>query len=274
MASPEAPAIDQGAARAAVAEAAARFSTLLRSARQPGVVTLGKWDLTDVAVHVSHSLDAVTAVAQGGGAMVDDLWRLGALSEMLVTGESTRGLGEIADRIDASAARFLAVMAASPPSDLRTWIIEGIEFPMATLTCHVLNELVVHGYDVARAQGAAWVIERDHAALVLCGFLFPVLGVLGRSVVDQQAATGRQIAFDIKVRGAGRAYFLFDDGDLSVTSSPPPRVDCHLSVDPVAFLLVAWGRIDQWPAIGRGKLVAWGRKPWLGLQLRSLLRNP
>ena len=41
-----------------------------------------------------------------------------------------------------------------------------------------------------------------------------------------------------------------------------------------AFLLVAWGRISQWGAIPKGQLLAWGRKPWLGVQLRSWLRNP
>jgi len=37
---------------------------------------------------------------------------------------------------------------------------------------------------------------------------------------------------------------------------------------------VSWGRVSQWPAIGRGQLLAWGRRPWLGLKLRALLRNP
>jgi hypothetical protein len=66
----------------------------------------------------------------------------------------------------------------------------------------------------------------------------------------------------------------FDDGDLTVEPEPSGRVDCHLSADPVAFMLVGWGRIGQGPAILKGQLLAWGRKPWLGLKLRSLLRNP
>ena len=67
----------------------------------------------------------------------------------------------------------------------------------------------------------------------------------------------------------------FHDGDLVVTPGPPTgRVDCHLLVDPVAFLLVTWARISQWDAIPKGKLLAWGRKPWMGLKLRSLVKNP
>lgn len=274
MAIAQSPSIDSKAAQQAVAVVAAQFTAQLRSVTRPDVVALGKWSVTELAAHVSHAIDGVTAVAQGGGALIGDLASLSTLTEMLVEGESTRELGELASRMDASVAQFLAVMAANPPEDRRVWIVEGIELPLSTITCHVLNELVVHGYDIARAIGVAWPIDRSHAAMIVSGFLFPVLGQLGRAVVDQGAAAGKHICFDVRLRGGGRAWLVFDDGDLSVFTSPPGPADCHLSVDPVAFLLVSWGRIDQWPAIGQGKMLSWGRKPWLGLQLRSLLLNP
>jgi hypothetical protein len=44
-------------------------------------------------------------------------------------------------------------------------------------------------------------------------------------------------------------------------------VDCHTSADAAALLLVAWGRQSQSEAIARGKLLAWGRKPWLGVEV-------
>jgi hypothetical protein len=69
-------------------------------------------------------------------------------------------------------------------------------------------------------------------------------------------------------------FLRFDDGELSIDATSPRRPDCHLSVDPGAFLLVAWGRLEQAPAIARGQLLAWGRRPWLGLKLRQLLRHP
>ncbi|MDQ4097976.1 MAG: SCP2 sterol-binding domain-containing protein, partial [Actinomycetota bacterium] len=112
------------------------------------------------------------------------------------------------------------------------------------------------------------------AALVVCGFLFPVLGALGRAIVDQEAAADAHVSYDVHVRGGGRAVLRFDNGDLFVEPPGRRRVDCHLSVDPAAFLLVAWGRLDQWQAIPRGQLLAWGRKPWVALKLRNYLRNP
>ena len=86
-------------------------------------------------------------------------------------------------------------------------------------------------------------------------------------------------------------------------------MDCHISTDPEAMLLLMWGgRRSQGRAITRGQIVAWepvnkgrsdasivakpqvsalrmgvrsslfsallGRKPWLGPALRSMIRNP
>ncbi len=146
--------------------------------------------------------------------------------------------------------------------------------PMSSLVCHVLNELLVHGRDIATADGKPWPIERSHAGLVVNGFLFPAFANLGRSLVDQKVAAGIRATYDIRVRGGGRAVLSFDDGDLTVSSEPSGPVDVHVSVDPVAFLLVGWGRTGQWGPIAKGKLLAWGRKPWLGFKLRSLLLNP
>ena len=51
-------------------------------------------------------------------------------------------------------------------------------------------------------------------------------------------------------------------------------VDCHVSADPVALLLVAYGRRSQWVPILTGRLVAGGRKPWLGVRLVRYLVAP
>lgn len=254
--------------------ASVRLVTLLCSSTAPAAPALGEWDVTDLAVHISLAIDAVTASARGSESVLDDVWDLSGLSGVLVRGESERSLPAVAGRIQASVAAFLAVMDATPPGDLRKWVVKGVDAPMSMLTCQVLNELTVHGRDLAVAQDRPWPIPRSDAALILLGFLFPSLGALGRAMVDQQAAAGVDATYEVRLRGGGRAYLRFASGDLSVGPDPPGRVDCHLSVDPETFLLVSWGRLSQWPAIGRGRLLAWGRRPWLGLKLREMLRNP
>lgn len=267
--------IDWTAAQAAVGANSARASELVRNVKQPEAPALGEWNVAQLATHLSHTLAGISAMANGGGNLLDDLWDLGTLMKVMVGGDSELDLKEIADNIDSNAAGLLEAMAAGGAADdKRAWLVKGMQVGMSTLTCHALNELLVHGYDLAKAEGVPWTIDRRDAALVVCGFLFPSIAGLGRAMVAQEEAGNLKATLEIRVRGGGRAFFNFDHGDLSVTAEPAGRVDCVLSVDPVAFLLVAWGRISQWQAIPKGQLLAWGRKPWLALKLRSMLRNP
>jgi len=253
-----------------------RLSALLRTAARPHAEALGEWDVTQVALHISHAADVVTAMSRGGGNLIENIADLATLQRVMVAGEGVRPLAEVADRIDASVAGFLAAMEVEAAVDdsSHSWLIQGSQMPLSTLTCHILNELTVHGLDIARAMGVPWPIDPGHASLILQGFVFPALHTLGRDMVVQEKAGGKRARFEVRLRGDGRAWLRFDGGDFSVEGSPQGKVDCHLSVDPSAFLLVAWGRTSQWPAIAKGQLLAWGRKPWLGLQLRSWLRNP
>jgi uncharacterized protein (TIGR03083 family) len=247
---------------------------MLRAARHPEAPALGDWDVTGVATHISHGMDTITAMSKGGGNILEDIDGLGTLTKVMVEGEGRRPLPELADRIDASVATFLAAMEAAGENSSHPWLVQGTEMPLSTLTCHMLNELTVHGRDIARAEGIPWPIDRDHATLIMKGFVLAGLHTLGRQLVVQEKAGDVRARFEVHFRGDGKAWMRFDDGAFSAEASPQGPVDCHLSVDPAAFLLVAWGRISQWSAIPKGQLLAWGRKPWLGLRMRSWLRNP
>jgi len=267
--------VDWAAARQAVASAGPRLTAMLRSAKRPDASALGQWDVTELATHISHGMDTITAMSKGGGNLLEDISGLATLTQVMVAGEGRRPLGELADRIDASVAGFLAAMeaaAAAGEDTSHSWMVQGTEVRLSFLTCHMLNELTVHGLDIALAEGAPWPIDSGHASLVVQGFVLPSLHALGRAMVVQEKAGNAR--FEVHLRGDGRAWMTFADGTFSVESSPQGRVDCHLSVDPEAFLLVAWGRASQWPAIAKGQLLTWGRKPWLGMQMRSWLRNP
>lgn len=266
--------IDWAAAQAAVSSEAARVAGLVRSINQPEAPALGEWNVIQLATHLANTLDGITAMANGGGGLLDDIWDLSKLTGMMVAGEGGLSPAEIAERIESGAANLLGVMASSTENAERKWLVSGLGTSLSSLTCHALNELVVHGRDLAVAEHRQWPVNGAYAALVVEGFLFPALGMLGRSMVDEEGAKGVKACLEIKVRGGGRAYFNFDHGDMTITAQSSGRVDCHLSVDPTAFLLVAWGRISQWKAIPKGQLLAWGRKPWLALKLRSMLRNP
>ncbi|MGH8574629.1 MAG: hypothetical protein ACREX8_18965, partial [Gammaproteobacteria bacterium] len=143
------------------------------------------------------------------------------------------------------------------------------------LTCNLLNETIMHGYDIAQAAGRKWRIEPTHAAMVVRQFFVPVVQTADpRTFVNAEQAAGLQATYGLRLRGGGRLNWVFDDGSLRVEEPSARRVDCHILADPAAFFMVFWQRQSQWNAIAKGQLIAWGRKPWLGLKFRSLMRNP
>jgi hypothetical protein len=184
-------------------------------------------------------------------------------------------VGDVAGRIDVAAAQFLDMLASSTGDELSPWLISGIKVPIDTFACHLLNESLVHGDDIARAERTAWPIEPAHAAVVLTGFVFPMLGKVDpRSVVHQDKAAGVHACYEIHVRRSGRVYLFIDDGSLSIAPSSSRKVDCHVSADPTALLLVIWARRSQWRAVLTARITSWGLRPWLGPRLRTMLKNP
>jgi hypothetical protein len=273
--SPLAP-VDPDDVHAALAIVAPRLSLAVRSIRQPAAHAVGSWDAVDVAVHLAHVWENLTALADHEiDSPLQELAELDSLTQALVSQDADRDPAALADRIDVRAAAFLSDPSALSSDALSPWLMQGIRVPRVALACHILSESLVHGHDIARAQRARWTIEASHARLALMGFTFPLLGRLDpRALVDQDRARGFDACYEVTVRGAGRVFLSISQGRLTVDSHAGRRVDCHLSAEPVTLLLLLFGRVGQWPAILTGKLFAWGRKPWWAPRLRQVLRNP
>ena len=99
---------------------------------------------------------------------------------------------------------------------------------------------------------------------------------LAGDYLDQDAAHDVRICYELRF-GPGDRYRFVVDGPTA-TASPAEgthvRPDCVITADPVAFLLVGYGRAGQWSQILRGKLRAGGRRPWLAQRFSSLLTRP
>ncbi|MGH3963961.1 MAG: maleylpyruvate isomerase N-terminal domain-containing protein [Pseudonocardiaceae bacterium] len=268
-----------------------RVTTLMRSISEPGVPAVGQWNLAEVAMHLSQNWILVPGLARrdlsrfqavvpsiagvAGDSVIRDMWNNSDMNALGLKSDPERDLAALADRIEERADEYLRECSGHSPDEPRPWLIEGTTVPLSALTCNLLNETMMHGYDIARAAGRKWRIEPTHAAMVVRHFFVPVLQTADpRTFVHAEKAAGLQATYEVRLRGGGRLNFVFDDGSLRIEEPPARRVDCHISADPAAFFMVFWDRQSQWNAIAKGQLVAWGRKPWLGLKFRSLMRNP
>ncbi|MGH3845562.1 MAG: maleylpyruvate isomerase family mycothiol-dependent enzyme [Pseudonocardiaceae bacterium] len=259
---------DKDRAVAAVEAAVDRLCRVVRSAGNPEALAIGEWSVRDVAAHVAGGIPVHLSIIRGEGSTYRALDRIAESNAAALAEITERNCGVLADRIEAGMADLAAAARARPGDPQVAWH-GGLPMPLSSELALLLGELLVHGYDIARASGQPWTIPPADAGLVFAGAV-PVLPYL----VNQAAAVGVCATFDVRLRGYGCAAFVFEGGSLQVLPQPDGPVDCRLSADPVAFLLVMFGRSDPIRQVLTGKVVAWGRKPWLGLMLPRLLLSP
>jgi hypothetical protein len=145
----------------------------------------------------------------------------------------------------------------------------GLPSTLAALLCLSLSEHIIHGYDMATAVGRPWPIEPAHAGLALYG-VTPLFAL----TVNPETTTGLTVAYGIHLRGVGCSVVRFLDGEYHVEPGDSSSVDCTISADPVAYLLVGARRLSPWSAIALGLISANGPKPELALRFQELFVYP
>jgi len=243
------------------------------SLKVPGL----EWNVGETAAHlvaelehytgfVTGELDARERLAQGAEAPTPS--QRSAVANARQLDELTeRDLSRLADRLVPAAEDFIAA-AAQHPSDKPILATNGVSMTVPTMTSALLGEQLIHGLDIARAARMPWRITREDALLVIAGDIAMV-----PDYIDRTQAAGRRLSYELRFRGGPRYRLTIDNGAATVTE-PGRKVDCRITADPVAFLLVGYGRTGQWGQILRGKILADGRKPWLGLSFARLITGP
>lgn len=267
---------------AALADAADRTAQLLRSGLDPAARVPGlTWTAAETAAHLVADLREHTAILTGtqqapgtadgpgdGGTAAE---RGAAANRAQLDTFTERDLTVLAGLLEEAAAEFNAALAAQPS---RRPIVTANDVPMvpATLVSVLLGEQLIHGLDLARSAGRPWPIARGDALRVISGMM-----ALAGDYLDQNAAHDVNVCYELRF-GPGDDRYRFGVDGPTATVHPAEgasgRPDCVITADPVAFVLVGYGRVGQWSQILRGKLRAGGRRPWLALRFSTLLTRP
>ena len=235
---------------------------------------LGTWGVGEVASHVSHVFRVDSDAIAGRPVPVTELRpsAVAAMNDAQLEVDRERDAGVLADRIEALLEDFLEISGVSDNDEV-TWL-DGIRIPASAAACHLLEELLVHGHDVATAAGRPWRIAPSHAALAIRGAAGPIVNAADpMAFVVPERARGFRARFDIILRGYDRFSFLFQDGSAMAPAGSGP-FDAHLSADPSAALLLMLGRMDVLPLVLRGRLLVWGRRPWKLLRALNVWTPP
>jgi uncharacterized protein (TIGR03083 family) len=274
------PTIELSDARAALSAAARRSADLVASIPDHDVrLPRSEWTVADVAAHLAIGLRGFTdAVESDEGKWLPFIPettrypdRLGGLNRATISAEPRRTPPDAGQAISEAAAAFLAATSAFPPS--RTiptpWYGPGVTHTILSATCLLVGEQLIHGHDVAQAVRHTWPITAGEALVVF-------EGIRAMMPLAVNPETAGDLAATYKLHLGRKAPFVVRIADGAATVNPPgrPPIDCHIAGTPRALVLVGYGRISQWRAIGTGRLIAWGRKPLLGFRFVNLFFNP
>jgi hypothetical protein len=264
-------AVTIGVARGAVADVLPRVTALLRRIAVPARAAVGEWSVADVACHLSHAIDLDTAAMSGQRLPDVEPTPTGTASwnESTLQADRQRNLGALADRIDARGDDFLRL---TPTADTVDWL-GGARLAPATVACHLLAELLLHGHDIASAAREPWPIRRQHAAVAIVGGGVPIINACPDLFLRRPVDPKIRARVELRLIGHQRLTLSLDHG-LRIEVPPTRPVDAYLATHADQALLIFFGRRSPWRAAATGRAWAWGRRPRALLSLLGAMTSP
>lgn len=260
MAQATAPSITRRPGETEMRDMARRFADLLRRAgdgttRVPGM----RWTVGEIGAHVVQSAIHAREVLGGARSAYADTSFNAAVDERLLAAQPERSPGRLADMVETEYDALAEALADRPEEVL------GVigDLTPASLRAILALDFMLHGTQIAEAVAQPYQVPqqqmRDAAALAL------------PSLVDPRAAAGFTATYSLRFRGATPLLYGWDDGAFWVEDGRQRPVDCRLNADCRAFLLQGIGLYPVWKMALTGRMVSYGRRPWLSLKLPRLL---
>jgi hypothetical protein len=244
-----------------------RFCTLVRSGITPSTHVAGlTWNAHDLVAHIASGAAAYREIAEGGDSPYLSLDTRQDTNQKRLQSLGDADLGAMADTIATEIAATLAAVRRRQ-QDTVDWH-GGIQLPTTAFLGAIVGELMIHGLDLARTARAAWPMRRQDSLPAVDFFNTVTPYVVAPAARDLTAQ------IEVRYRGHDTVTLAFDRGELVVNPGRAGRADVHLSVDPVAFLLVGYRRQGLAPVVATGKAIAWGRRPLLAFRLPRLFEAP
>ncbi len=269
------------ATRTALANATDRFASLV-AASDPGAMATADWSVAVTAAHVASLAWMNTGLA-GPEASPEPAVRdlLVACGVDTVADFNARVLGlfperdpaVLAERIRADVDTVLRATEHADPGRTVTWL-GGSQLPVSGMLAHLVNELLIHGHDIARATGVPWRIPPADAALFFEVFFVELLRRdIGRLLANDESPRERRIAVECRSRYTTPVVLVLHRGQVSV-EDPGGDTDVRIFFDPAAVNLMLFHRISKARAAVTGKVRVWGRRPWLLPTFLKTVRCP
>ncbi|WEH13155.1 maleylpyruvate isomerase family mycothiol-dependent enzyme [Streptomyces sp. VNUA24] len=255
----------------AIRETAAAIAALLDGAADTTAPVPGlEWTVGETAAHLALANGLMAELASGQERVYGDgtSQSLAAANARSLVEFPERAAEPLAAMIVEQADVFLDAVdrAVADGTAGRTLLTPLGPMDQDVLASYLLTHMLGHGYDLARGLRRPHMIDSRRVELCL-----PFLRTAMPRVAVASALTAR---YTLRVRGGSVFGVTFTGGTVEVLADAPERSDCTIQIEPVAFLLIALGRLGPWQAMARGAVLAWGRKPWLAPGFPTLFDAP
>ncbi len=282
---------DRDAVAQALAQESGRVVDLVRGCRDlrapvPGLA----WDVGQLAAHLTAvymvfaqtlceeyqnaQLEQAVACAEEGSARPATLRAtVAAANEYAIDQIRFENAQTAADALAAQAAALRAALAdeADFSREVATpWYGLSRTRTTGTIASLAVTESLVHGHDLARAVRADSKMSQRSAATAAPTVMTAMLPL----TLDTDRAKGVSAAYEVRVRGGRRFVVRIADGNAECFEPGEHRVDCVVSLDPRAALLLGFGRKPLARVALTGGAMSMGRKPWLGLTFLRMFDTP
>lgn len=248
------------------------FIALVRSIGTPDAPTRGlEWTLAETAAHVLQTVRVYEAALTGELEPESDVGNVSEVvarkNEEELAAEPERDPAAIAVALAAAIDAFNAT-AHDVPKDRVAVFSTNYAATAPAVVCGLIAELAVHGWDIARSLRRRWRVQPATAAFAA----YASAGAV-QLVFDAEAASSVKLHVKVKLRHASAFSIRVEGGRAwgEVTDAAP---DATLWVDPLAYLLLAYGRTSPFTESLRGRVFAYGRRPWMLAKLPKVFRNP
>jgi DinB family protein/SCP-2 sterol transfer family protein len=260
------------AVRVSLKDTGDRFATMVSSVPGSETKATGEWSVAETAAHVAAIGVYDTTLIQPGAevpipgfaerAATASVDGVNDLNGLVLRHFSERDAKVLAQLLQDVIGQLLADSNSRDPAETVTWL-GGSQLPLAGLVAHLLNELLIHGRDIALAVRAPWVIPPRDAAQFFELFFVPLAGgELGHLLDGGDRPRARRIAVEFRSDYTTRVTLALQNGKVSV-EPPGQSPDARVSFDPVTLNLMMFGRVSRLHALATRKVVIRGRRPWL-----------
>lgn len=259
-------------ARTALRGAGDRFRSLLTGDCDPAAMATADWTVAESAAHVLSIASMYVALVEDGTATlaVPDLEAILATANVDTVADlnahvlehfAERDPDRLAALLEEAVERILVATRDVPPETTLRWL-GGSRVPVAGVVAHLVNELYVHGWDMARALRRPWPMPDEHAALYwelfFVGMLHHDYGTLLNTSLPMPS---RPIA--VRFRSAHTPDATIVLGGSRVWLAPPrDPFDVRVTFKPARFNLMLFGRISTATAVLRRDVLVGGPRPW------------